>query len=170
MKNLSLILGAFLIAISWSVSDACIKSDPLFRIERSKNENVVQYDACIISDGDLSDSDPVSVYWILEKGQREDLSGIEKLFVYGIKFGKKLEKDKVEISLVALGNRKGVVEKNDGKYRVVVSINGKESILEKIYVKSEEELIGPPEVLYIDLFGRTLAADTPVRERIVPKD
>ena len=158
-----------MIAMSWSVSNACNESDPLFKIERSKNENIVQYDACILSNGDLSDSDPVTIYWILKNGHRENLSGIEKIFVYGIKFGTRSEKDKVEIFLVALADRKGIVEKNDGKYRIVVSINGKESTLEKIYVKSEEEPIGPPEVLYIDLFGRTIAANTPVQERIVPK-
>lgn len=169
MRKLSPILAAVLIVISWSVSDACNKSEALFKIERSKNENVVQYDACILSDGDLLGSDPVSVYWILKNGQREDLSGIERLLVYGIRIGKKIEKDKVEISLVALADRKVIVEKNDGKYRVVVSINGEKSVLEKVYIKSKEELIGPPKVLYIDIFGRTLADDTPVQERIVPK-
>lgn len=169
MKILILTLGVFLLVASWSVSDACNKADALFKIERSKNRNVVQYDACLLEDGALSDSDPVSVYWILEDGHREDLNSLEKNLAYGIKLEKRIGKDKVQISLAALGDRKLTLEKKGGKYRVVVSINGKESVLDKVFVKSEEHLVGPPKVLYVDVFGRTLAAHTPARERIVPK-
>jgi hypothetical protein len=51
----------------------------------------------------------------------------------------------------------------------MVSINGTESILEKIYIKSEEKRTGVPKVLYIDLFGWTKETGIPIRERIVPK-
>jgi hypothetical protein len=54
-------------------------------------------------------------------------------------------------------------------FKAMVSINGMESVLEKIYIKSEEKRNGLPKVLYIDLFGRTKETGLPVRERIVPK-
>ncbi len=169
MKSLILGLSVLLILLSWSTSDACNGTDALFKIARSKNGNVVQYDACLLSDGGLSNSDPVSVYWILENGQREALTSIEKNYAYGVKLGKKIGKDKVEIFIAALADREVIVEKKDGKYKVVVSINGNESILENIFVESEDRWFGPPKVLYIDVFGRTLAANTSVKERIVPK-
>ncbi len=169
MKSLILILAAAFILVSWSISNACDGTDGLFKIERSKNGNVVQYDACLLKDGALSDSDPVSVYWILENGKREDLNTMEKTYAYGVKSERKIGKDKTEISLAALSDRKIIVGKNGGKYRVTISINGKESILEKMFVKSEERLVGPPKVLYVDIIGRTLAANTPVRERIIPR-
>ena len=37
----------------------------LFVIERSKNANVVQYDARLTADGVLDPKEPVKVYWIL---------------------------------------------------------------------------------------------------------
>ncbi len=169
MKKLIPILGLLLILISWSVSHACNKADTLFKIERSKNGNVVQYDACLLNDGVLSDTDPVSAYWMLENGQREDLNALEKNFAYGIKSEKRIGKDKVQISLAALSNRKVIVEKDHDQYRAITSINGKQSILERIYVKSEQRLVGPAKVICIDVFGRTLASNTPVQERIVPK-
>ncbi len=169
MKTFILTLGIFLIMVSWSVSDACNKAGPLFKIERSKNGNVVQYDACLREDGLLAESDPVSAYWILEDGRREDLNMLEKKTAYGLKLEKRLEKDKVKISLAAFQDRKLIVEKKNGKYRVVTSINGKESVLEKVFVKSEEHAVGPPKVLYVDLFGRSLKDNAPVQEHFVPK-
>jgi len=54
-------------------------------------------------------------------------------------------------------------------FKAMVSINGRMSILEKIYIKSEEERTGLPKILYIDLFGWTRETGLPIRERIVPK-
>jgi len=168
MKTSFLISGILLIIGVWSISDACNKADALFKIERSKNGNVVQYDACLQEDGAL-DSDPVSAYWVLEGGRQEDLNLLEKQSAYGIKLEQRIGRDKVQISLAALENRKLVVEKKDGKYKAVLSIGGKESVLEKVFVKSDERSLGSPKVLYIDLFGRSLADDAPVQEHIVPK-
>ena len=83
---------------------------------------------------------------------------------------KRIERDKVQLALAALADRKIILEKKDGKYMAVVPINGKESVLDKVFVKSEESLVGPPKVLYVDLFGRTVEVNTPVQERIIPKD
>jgi len=63
-------------------------------------------------------------------------------------------------------NREIIVEKIEGSFRAVVSINGNESILEKVYVGSKERLTGLHEVVYVDLFGRTIRANLPVGERI----
>jgi hypothetical protein len=54
-------------------------------------------------------------------------------------------------------------------FKAIVSIRGRQSILEKIYIKSEEKAVGWPKVLYIDLFGRTRETGFPIRERIAPK-
>jgi hypothetical protein len=51
----------------------------------------------------------------------------------------------------------------------VVSIDGKQGILEKVYIESKERLGGLPRILYIDLFGRTEGTGLPIRERIIPK-
>ena len=46
---------------------------PLFIIERSKNANVVHYDARLTPEGKFDPDQPVVAYWILlaEKGQRD---------------------------------------------------------------------------------------------------
>lgn len=144
---------------------ACNRADPLFTIERSTNRNIVHYDACLVSDKALSASDPVKVYWIMEGGQRQDLTWLERRYGYGIKSMQKPKEGGVEISLAAF-DRKMLVTKIDGSYRVVVSIKGQRSILDKIYVNSRPGLLGLPKVVYADFIGRTLATGASIVERV----
>jgi len=51
----------------------------------------------------------------------------------------------------------------------VISINGRESILQKIYIKSEETGAGFPKVLYVELVGWIKGTGLPIKERIVPR-
>ena len=153
----------FAFALSWS------KTDHLFFIERSKNRNLVQYDVRLTENDDILDSNPVSVYWVLENGRQRDLNLIQRRFAYGIESYEKLEKNKFRVVLVALKDREVIVEKMEGSFRAIIAINGKASVLERVYVESRERLIGLPRVLYIDLFGRTKETGLPIHERIVPK-
>ena len=165
----SLLISSVLLVIGWgsAVVAVCSKTYPLFKIERSKNKNIVQYDFCVSDNGDTPDPKPVKAYWILENGRKQDLNVIQSKLAYGIKSQEKVGENKFTIVLVALKDRKIMVEKIEDDFRAIISISGKESILEKVYVKSEERAIGLPKVNYVDLFGRTLQTDTSVKERII---
>lgn len=143
------------------------KAEHLFFIERSKNRNLVQYDVRLTGNRDLPDSNPVTAYWILQDGRREKLNSVEEELAYGIASQEKIEKNKFKIHLVAFKNREIIVEKIKGSFKAVVSINGKESILQKVYVGSKEGPAGKPQVHYVDLFGRVIRTNLPVRERII---
>lgn len=145
------------------------KADHLFFIERNKNKNLVQYDIRLTENRDLPDSRPVNVYWILENGKREELNSIEKNYAYGIVRQEKLDKDKLKVILAAFKGWEIIVERINDSFKAVIFINGRESILQKIYIKSEETKAGLPRVLYIELFGRTKEAGLPIKERIAPK-
>ncbi|HYA90611.1 MAG TPA: DUF4833 domain-containing protein [Thermodesulfobacteriota bacterium] len=145
------------------------KVDHLFCIERSKNKNLVQYDIRLTENSDLPDQRPINVYWILENGRREELSPIEREYAYGIARQEKLDKDKFKVIVAGLKGLEIIVEKMDDSFRATVSINGRASILEKVYIRSEEKLTGLPRVLYIDLFGRTREMGLPIKERIAPR-
>ena len=171
MKMLVLIvLTGALSLVSWSaLADSPKKSNRLFFIERSKNKNYVQYDARLTQNNDLRASNPVTLYWVLENGEQEELTLIEKKYAYGIDSQEKLAENKFRILLVSLKDREIIIEKINGSFRALVSINGRPSILEKVYIESQESLMGLPKVLYIDLFGRAKAKGSPMRERIMPK-
>jgi hypothetical protein len=146
-----------------------IKNDHLFFIERSKNKHLVQYDVRLTEHNNIHDSDPVSVYWVLENGRQRDLNLIQRRFAYGIDSYEKLEKNKFKVVFVALKDREVIVEKMEGSFRAITAINGKSSVLERVYVESRERIAGLPRVLYVDLFGRTRDTGSPIDERIVPK-
>jgi len=141
----------------------------LFFIERNKNRNLVQYDVRLTENRDLPDLRPVDVYWILENGKREELNSIEKKYAYGIIRQEKLDKDKFKVILAAFKGWEIIVERINNSFKPVISINGIESILQKIYIKSEETRAAFPRVLYVELFGRTKERGLPIQERIVPK-
>jgi hypothetical protein len=145
------------------------KVSHLFFIERSKNKNLVQYDIRLTENSHLPDLRPVNVYWILENGRHEELNPIEKEFAYGIVRQEKLDENKFKVILAGLKGLEIIVERMNDSFKATVSINGRESILEKIYIKSEDKSTGLPKILYIDLFGRTKGTGLPIEERIAPK-
>ena len=141
----------------------------LFFIERNKNRNLVQYDVRLTENRDLPDLRPVNAYWILENGKREELNSIEKKYAYGVIRQEKLDKDKFKVILAAFRGWEIIVERINDSFKAVTSINGRESILQKIYIKSEETGIGFPKVLYFELFGQIKGTGLPIKERIVPR-
>jgi hypothetical protein len=165
-----ILLTAILSLASWSAfAISWNKSDPLFVIERSKNKNYIQYHARLTKDNDLPSSNPVAAYWVLENGGREELTPIERKYAYGVVRQVKLDKDKFKFILAAFKGWEIIVERINDTFKAVVFINGKESILQKIYIKSEETKTGLPKVLYIELMGRTKEAGLPIKERIAPR-
>ena len=123
------------------------KNDPLFFIERSKNKHLVQYDVRLTENDNIHDSDPVSVYWVLENGRQRDLNLIQRRLAYGIDSYEKLEQNKFRVVFVALKNREVIIEKMEGSSRAITAISGKPSVLERVYVESRERVIGLPRVL-----------------------
>ena len=144
------------------------KDGHLFFIERSKNRNLVQYDIHLTENRNLPDSRPVNAYWILENGRREELNLIEKKYAYGIVRQQRLDKDKLKIVLAAFKGLEIIVERINDSFKAVISINGRESILQKIYIKSEETRAGLPRVLYVDIFGLNKGTGLPIKERVTP--
>jgi len=145
------------------------RASHLFFIERSKNKNLVQYDVRLTENRDLSDPRPVNAYWILENGRREELNSIERKYAYGIARQEKVNQDRFKVILAAFKGLEIIVERLNDSFKAVVSIDGRESILQKIYVKSEETRVGLPRVLYVELFGRSKETGLPVKERISPR-
>ncbi len=147
----------------------CAKRESLFKIERSKNTNVVQYNACLLQNNKISEENPVEVHWVLANGQKEELNILENKQAYGIEHKEKLGENKFRILLAALKDRYIDVQKIGRSYKAVVRINNEPSVLERVYVSSEDKTVGLPVVHYVELFGRALRTNRPTKERITPK-
>ncbi len=163
---LSVILVVFaFLTPGWAMGT---EASPLFRIERSKNKNIVQYDARLLRNNTISESNPVHAYWVLADGQKEELGMLERREAYGIESAEKLSRNKFRIVLAALGSRSLIVQKMKEGYKALIRIGGELSILDRVYVQSEEGILGLPKVQYVDLFGRSIKTDKLVHERIIP--
>lgn len=128
--------------------------DALFRIERNKNANIIQYDAQVGANGILHTKQPVVAYWVrlAEQGQVKKLTWMQRKFAFG--FTTKLHDggNTVALDLVLKIGRTIMVEQHGKDYRAITQINGVDSYLDKIFIQATGKGIAT-RVDYIELFG-----------------
>ena len=127
----------------------------LFKIERSKNDNIVQYDVQMKADGKLDPKEPVVAYWVrlAKDGEVKDLKWVEKKFAYGFKARYDDKTNSATLDMVAKINRSISVYEVQGEYRAETAIDGQPAYLEKIYISSRGKGVST-EVVSIELFGK----------------
>lgn len=140
---------------------------PLFRIERSKNANVVQYDAVLRQVDKLDPKTPVICYWVLkaEDGRREGLTALERR-AYGFKVAPEGGGSWL-LYLNATSDRSIRVLRWQGRWVAQIVIRGRSAVLERIYVETNESgLI--PSVRWVDLYGSDMETGRRLTERLRP--
>jgi len=143
---------------------------PLFIIARSKNANVVHYDARLTADGKLDPKEPVIVYWVMlaEDGRREELNWIEKRKAYGFDIKSDPSVNGYKMTVVCASQRQITVKKEGDAVRAELVIDGRPAVLEKMYINASDGLTGP-KVHYIELRGKDLQTGEKRFEKVVPK-
>ena len=159
-----------LLALLAAPAAAQIKTSPLFIIERSKNANVVHYDALLTADGELDPKEPVIAYWVLlaKDGRRENLNWIEKKKAYGFTIQPDPSVNGYRMNLMAAPEQQITVKKEKGAVRAEAVIDGRPAVLERMYINASDGLTGP-NVLYIEVYGKDLQTGEKRREKMVPK-
>lgn len=142
----------------------------LFYLQRDPDANTVIYQLNAV-DGVVDADKPVNIYWIryTEGGARKDLNFVQRSMAYGISH-KALGKGAFELRLAAYENhplRLAYCEKSQA-YRVYTSIDRREAVLERIFVRIDGGSVLNPNILYIELIGRDNASGARVSERIKP--
>jgi len=141
----------------------------LFYLQRTSNKNTI---ICELNynDGVLNEKKPVHVFWIryAEQGQREELSYIQRTFAYGIKT-KILSKDKYELRFVSYKKYPmHLMKASNGKYYVFVKIQGKQAILNRLFIKINGGSFWSPNVEYMEIKGIDITNGNEMVERIKP--
>jgi len=142
---------------------------PLFKIERSKNANIIQYDAQIGSDGKLLKKEPVIGYWIrlAEQGQVQQLSWVQRTFAFGFSAEYHRDSDTATIDMVADIGQPITVKRVEGKYMAVIDFEGQPSQLERIFIQAHGKGISVT-VEYVEIFGVDLKSGEPTYGKIIP--
>lgn len=139
----------------------------LFFLQRTPNTNTI---VCELKykDGIVDKADPIHVFWIRyqEKGQKEDLSFIQRKFAYGVK-AKEIGTNKYELNFVSYKKYKMFLMLGaDNEYHVYTSINQKQVILNRIYIEIKGGTFWSPKVEYVELTGIDPASRMVVKERL----
>ena len=142
---------------------------PLFRIERNTNINIIQYDAQVGPTGQLDKKKPVLAYWIrlAEQGQVKKLSWIQRKFAFGFKFKFDHESATVTLKMAAKIGRPINVRRHSGSYRAMADIDGKASQIVKIFIHATGKGLST-KVDFIELHGIDLDTGDKTFERFVP--
>jgi hypothetical protein len=140
--------------------------DQLFYLQRTANTNTI---ICELNykGGVLDPEEPIHVFWLryADKGQREELNFIQKKFAYGIKSTLILI-DKYELIFVSYKKFPMILMKGPGnKYHVYATINQKQAILNRIFVKITGGSFWTPNVEYVEIRGVDPANGKEVIER-----
>jgi hypothetical protein len=146
------------------------KTQSLFIIERSKDANVVQYDARLTADGNLDPKEPVIVYWVIraEDGRREELNWLEKKKGYGFDIMPDPSVNGYKMILKGDPQHPITVKREGDAIRAEVVIGGRQAVLEKIYINASDGLMGP-KVHDIVLYGKDLKTGGKRSQKIVQK-
>jgi len=141
----------------------------LFRIERNKNANIVQYDARIAEDGRLSKKDPVVAYWIrlAEQGQVQKLSWIQNTFAFGFSTDLSSDRETALLKLKIDIGRPIAVKRDGEQFRAMTGIAGAQAVIEKFFIHATGKGLST-RVDYIELHGNSVDGGGDLYERIVP--
>jgi hypothetical protein len=167
MRRLISMLVLMLVCTSLLAQDPVIH--PLFKIERSKNSNIIQYDARSGPDGKLLKKDPLIGYWIRhnEQGQRMELSWVQRTFAFGFKTKLAKDRESAEMEMAQdLGAPISVIRVGD-VYRATAPLEGGTSYLDKIYIKASGKGI-KVNVEYVETFGKDVETGEDRYQKIVP--
>ena len=156
-------------ALGVDPTDASLCPRHLFVLGRSKNANLVVYDAR--TTGSVPDrSRPVEAYWLLggENGEREELNFIEWQYAFGFDLAPGGELGTYIMRFRADPRRPITIRSLGPCPAAIGSIGGKDAVLQRIFVKTVGG--GIPRVESIELFGVDLTNGEPLYERLTPND
>ena len=141
----------------------------LFVIERSKNANIVVYDANRGPTGDFDTAEPVVAYWLLngEADKREELTKIEQDRAYGVESTAGNSPGTYSMVFKAQRKRQFTVRTLNGCPVVTVTIDGHDAILRKLFIKSKETLL-LPKIAYVEFFGEDAQTGKALKEKFKP--
>ncbi|MDR1194907.1 MAG: DUF4833 domain-containing protein [Endomicrobium sp.] len=149
---------------------AFTQTNSLFKIERSKNANIVQYDANLDAAGQINVKKPIDYYWLLHAsdGSREEITTFQKkAYGFSVKYN---EAGYFDMQMKAVEDRKLKVSLIDGEPKAEILINGKNAYLSKIYIDSTDNFMGIPKVNYYTLTGNDIETGDEVEEKVAVKN
>jgi hypothetical protein len=154
----SLFTGTFLLAFSFAHAQnfpvPTGNPNQLFYLQRTSNANTIICELNL-KNGVLDEEEPVHVYWIRygDRGQKAELNYVQRKFAYGIKTTK-IAADKYQLHFVSYKKYHMYLMKGaNNRYNVYGTINQKQAIVNRIFVKINGGSLFSPNVEYVEIKG-----------------
>lgn len=177
VRQIKLLMVFFTLVVSFAISPQTIIAQDkfpvpvgipnlLFYLQRTSNTNTIICELNYVN-GVLNTNEPVHVYWLRynDKGQKEELNFIQRKFAYGIK-SQLISKDKYELNFVSYKKYPMyLVKGSSNKYNVFGTINQKQAIVNRIFVKINGGSFWTPNVEYVEIRGTDPVSGKDVMER-----
>jgi len=114
-------------------------TQPLFHIERTKNANILYYEARINGSGVIDPKDPIKTYWIMwakdSTGKTtEGMNFIERTKVYGYNIKPDSTGKVYDMALKPFKDRLIRVYMKDGTAKAEMTINNRPAYFEKMFI------------------------------------
>lgn len=128
----------------------------LFSIGRSKDANEIIYSLDLEKDNKINLRDPIKVYWLKKthNNKKEPLTWIQQKFAYGIVYLQKNE-SYAKFHFAGYSRRVFELKKNsNGKFNVFTISEGKEVIVNRIYITITGGTFWFPEIPKVELYAK----------------
>ncbi len=143
----------------------------LFYLQRTANTNTIVCELNLNSKGQPDEESPVHVFWIRypEGGMRRELNYIQKVFAYGIK-SQPIGNGMYRLHFVSYRKQSFILmpSPRDNKYHVYATINHKQALLNRLFVKVDGGTFWSPNVVYMEMKGIDPVTGKEVMERFKP--
>ena len=143
----------------------------LFYLQRTTNTNTIVCELNTDAAGHLNEESPVHVYWIRyqEGGVSKELNYIQRVFAYGIK-SQPEGNGSYKLHFVSYKKQQMLLARSakDNKYHVYATINQKQALLNRIFVKIDGGSFWSPNVVYMEMKGIDPVTGKEVMERFKP--
>ena len=143
----------------------------LFYLQRTNNTNTIVCELNLNNKGQLNEETPVHVFWIRfsEGGIRKELNYIQKMFAYGIK-SQPQGNGAHKLHFVSYKKQTLMLMPSlkDNKYHVYATINQKQALLNRIFLKVDGGSFWSPNIVYMEMKGTDAVTGKELVERFKP--
>ncbi len=146
------------------------KEQNLFFIARSKDDNRIFYDLALQSNGKLTLSEPIDIYWLkCSKEGKSPLTFIQKKFAYGLTYTS-ISDNQASFKFVSHDKMEFVLKNTQYGYKVFTELDKQKIEVENIYVVIKGGTFWLPKVPEVHIIYRTKDGQLNTYKLLVNKD
>lgn len=144
-----------LVPVTLLITNSSSEKHTLFIITRNFDNDILNYDLRLDTEGKLVDDDPIHPYWIrnTEGGVIKELNGMQRKFAYGLEYSK-LSEELYKFNFVSYDKMDLYLKRSSGdKYHVLAKIDEKYVIVKEIFLQVEKNgtIFNLPKLNWVDI-------------------